>query len=215
MTLAEPTTTLTDYAMAVVSWASAAWLFRRAGGHVVRRTWVAGLALVGVAATLGGSLHGFAPVLSPDGRAALWRATYVVLGAANLLLLVGIAWALLPRRWRPPAVAAAAVHFVGFCVLLLRAMDFRLVIQDYALILLALTLLAAREARRDSPAARWLFVGVGVSAAGAVVQRSGFALHVHFNHNDLFHVLQTAGIWCYARAGAHLADRDQEAGTIL
>ena len=215
MTLAEPTTTLTDYAMAVVSWAGAFWLSRRAAGQVVRRTWVAGLVLVGVAATFGGSLHGFAPVLSADGKAALWRATYVTLGAANLLLLMGITWALLPPRWRPPAVAAALAHFVGFCVLLLRAMDFRLVIQDYAIILLALAVLAGREARRGSPAARWLAVGIGVSAAGAWVQRSGFALHVHFNHNDIFHVLQTAGLWCYARAGAHLQDRGQEAGTIL
>lgn len=208
MSLAEPTTTLTDYAMALVAWGSAAWLARRTRGQVARRTWVVGLALVGVASVLGGSLHGFAPVLSASGQAFLWRATYVALGAANLGFLVGIAWALLrPGRSRPAAVALFAVHFVVFCGLLMRAMDFGLVIQDYALILVALSVLAAREVRRGSPAGVWLFVGVGVSAAGAVVQRSGLALHVHFNHNDLFHVLQSLGLWCYARGGAFLEDR--------
>lgn len=208
MSLAEPTTTLTDYAMALVAWGSAAWLARRAEGHVARRTWVAGIALVGVASVLGGSLHGFAPVLSASAQAALWRATYVTLGAANLGLLVGIAWAMLrPGRARPVAVALFALHFAAFCWLLMRAMDFGLVIQDYALILVALSVLAVREVRRGSPAGVWLFVGVGVSAAGAVVQRSGLTLHVHFNHNDLFHVLQSLGLWCYARAGAFLEDR--------
>ena len=53
----------------------------------------------------------------------------------------------------------------------------------------------------------WLFAAIGLSALGGVVQRSGFAFHVHFNHNDIFHVLQSVGLWCYARAGALLEDR--------
>jgi hypothetical protein len=208
LTLAEPTTTLTDYAMALVGWASAAWLARRVRGHVSRRTWVAGLVLVGVAAVLGGSLHGFAPVLSEGGRALLWRATYVMVGAANLAFLTGIAWALFrPGRARPVAVGLFVVHFVVFCALLMRAMDFGLVIQDYAIMIAAFAGLAVREARRGSGAAFWLFAAIGLSALGGVVQRSGFAFHVHFNHNDIFHVLQSVGLWCYARGGALLEDR--------
>jgi hypothetical protein len=52
--------------------------------------------------------------------------------------------------------------------------------------------------------------GIGVSLAGALLQRAGLSLHRHFNHNDLFHVLQTIGIYFYYRAGALLeapADR--------
>lgn len=207
MTLAEPTTTLTDYAMALVGWASAAWLARRAQGHVSRRTWATGLVLVGVAAVLGGSLHGFAPVLSAGSKAALWRATYVMVGAANLAFLVGIAWAVFrPGKVRLAAVVLFAIHFVVFCALLMRAMDFALVIQDYAIVLAAFTVLAVHEWRRGSGAASWLAAAISVSALGAIVQRSGFAFHVHFNHNDIFHVLQSVGLWCYARAGALLTD---------
>jgi hypothetical protein len=207
LTLAEPTTTLTDYAMALVGWASAAWLARRARGHVARRTWVVGLVLVGVAAVLGGSLHGFAPVMSASSKALLWRATYVTVGAANLAFLVGIAWAVFrPGKVRPAAVVLCAIHFVVFCALLMRAMDFGLVIQDYAIMMAAFTALAVHEWRRGSGAAFWLGAAIGVSVLGAIVQRSGFAFHVHFNHNDIFHVLQSVGLWCYARAGALLAD---------
>jgi hypothetical protein len=207
LTLAEPTTTLTDYAMALVGWASATWLLRRAQGQLARRTWALGLVLVGVAAVLGGSLHGFAPVLSEGGKAALWRATYVMVGAANLAFLVGIAWALFRPGWaRPVAVAVFAVHFLVFCALLMRAMDFGLVIQDYAIMLAAFAVLAVHEARRGSGAAFWLFLAIGLSALGGVVQRSNFGFHVHFNHNDIFHVLQSIGLWCYARGGALLVD---------
>ena len=39
--------------------------------------------------------------------------------------------------------------------------------------------------------------GVVVSFAGAGVQMSGFALHQHFNHNDLYHVIQMFGLWLF------------------
>ena len=41
----------------------------------------------------------------------------------------------------------------------------------------------------------WLRVGLIVSAAGFVVQKSGWDLHKHFNHNDIYHVIQIAGFW--------------------
>lgn len=71
--------------------------------------------------------------------------------------------------------------------------------------LLLLALLALGGRRR--PGARSLLAGVLVGFAGALVQRSGFALHPHFNHNDLFHVVEMAGVWLYYRAAAALQDR--------
>jgi hypothetical protein len=40
--------------------------------------------------------------------------------------------------------------------------------------------------------------------AAALVQRSGFALHRHFNHNDLYHVVQMLGTWLLYRGGSEL-----------
>ena len=42
---------------------------------------------------------------------------------------------------------------------------------------------------------------VAVSLAGALVQASGIDLHPHFNHNDLFHVIEIGGLYCFYRAG--------------
>jgi len=36
----------------------------------------------------------------------------------------------------------------------------------------------------------WMLAGVAVSFLAGAVQASGFALHEHFNHNDLYHVVQ-------------------------
>ncbi|SVD02352.1 uncharacterized protein METZ01_LOCUS355206, partial [marine metagenome] len=37
-------------------------------------------------------------------------------------------------------------------------------------------------------------IGLIVSLAAAGVQRSGLTLHQHFNHNDLYHVVQMLGM---------------------
>jgi hypothetical protein len=49
--------------------------------------------------------------------------------------------------------------------------------------------------------------GVMVSFAAAGVQQSGFALHQHFNHNDLYHVIQMAGVYLLYRGGRLLRSR--------
>jgi len=43
---------------------------------------------------------------------------------------------------------------------------------------------------------KWIRRGLIVSAAGFVVQKSGFGFHQHFNHNDIYHVIQIVGFWC-------------------
>ena len=48
--------------------------------------------------------------------------------------------------------------------------------------------------------------GVAVSFAGAAAQMSGFALHRHFNHNDLYHVIQMLGLWLLFRGARGLEE---------
>jgi len=49
----------------------------------------------------------------------------------------------------------------------------------------------------------WMLAAAVVSALAAAVQASGFSLHQHFNHNDLYHVIQIAALWLFYR-GARL-----------
>jgi hypothetical protein len=75
----------------------------------------------------------------------------------------------------------------------------------YGLAIAAAALLHVLRLRRgDRPGATWILAGLGVSVAAALVQRSGFALHPHFNHNDLYHVVQMLGTWLLYRGGRDL-----------
>ena len=47
-----------------------------------------------------------------------------------------------------------------------------------------------RLLRSRDGASRWILGAVGISTLAAAVQASGYALHQHFNHNDLYHVIQ-------------------------
>jgi hypothetical protein len=52
-----------------------------------------------------------------------------------------------------------------------------------------------------------VLAGIGVSAAAAAVQFHGVALHEHLNHNDLYHLIQLAGMVLFFRGGKLLRDR--------
>jgi uncharacterized membrane protein len=49
-----------------------------------------------------------------------------------------------------------------------------------------------------------ILAGVAVSIVGALVQASGFRLHEHFNHNDLYHVIQVAALVLLYRGAKRL-----------
>jgi hypothetical protein len=86
--------------------------------------------------------------------------------------------------------------------------DFRFVIYDYVPAMLAVVILLALPGRHAPLAgAGWVAVGVAVSFAAAAVQRSGFSLHRHFNHNDIYHVIQMVGLYVLYRGGTQLRDR--------
>jgi hypothetical protein len=50
----------------------------------------------------------------------------------------------------------------------------------------------------------WLKWGIAISAAGFVIQKSGWDIHHNFNHNDLFHIIQIAGFWCFYEGARRL-----------
>ena len=46
--------------------------------------------------------------------------------------------------------------------------------------------------------------GIGVTLVGLGMQQSGWSLAEHFNHNDLDHVIQMAGLYCFYRGALAL-----------
>jgi hypothetical protein len=50
----------------------------------------------------------------------------------------------------------------------------------------------------------WLKWGIAISAVGFVIQKVGWDIHHHFNHNDIFHIIQIAGFWCFYEGARRL-----------
>lgn len=216
MRLAEPMTVLTDYVLAAEGFVLGVRLLVLAARERQRaaRLWGAAFVAVGVAALTGGTLHGFAPHLSAGAEAGLWLATYYAIGLANLFYLAGgVAAVVEPGPLRRGLEAAVLVRFVAYAAFLTAHRDFRYVLYDFGVTLAALIVLAMhpRVPRRGREG---LVFGVLASLAGAVVQRSGLALHPDFNHNDLFHVVQMVGLYFFYRAGRVLEDAPPAASLV-
>jgi hypothetical protein len=172
MTISEPMTLLTDYALAAVS----AWLgFRLVG---TSRFWALAFFALAAAALLGGTWHGF---LKSD---FLWTATTLCVGVASFGMVTGSALAVMRGWMLRGLIALAILKFAAYTIWMIGHDDFIWVIADTASALVIVGLLHLWRFNA------WMLAGVAVSILAGAVQASGLALHRHFNHNDLYHVIQ-------------------------
>ena len=204
--IAEPTTLLTDYALAgVTAWL--AWsLFRAREGQRARSLWALAFAALALAAALGGTWHGFAPAFAEIAVILVWKATLLCVGVASFGMLAGSAIAATAGNARKSLLAVAAAKLAVYSGWMVGHSEYIYVIMDTGTALALIAVLHLWSAARDR-AARWILAGVGVSVLAAGVQASGFALHRHFNHNDLYHVIQIVAMILLYAGARRLRDR--------
>jgi hypothetical protein len=192
MTISEPMTLATDYLLgAVTAWL--AWKLRGSAERA-RRWWMWAFAALALAAFLGGTWHGF---LQSD---LLWKATVLSVGLASFAMMAAAAFATLPRRARDALLWAASLKLIVYWWWMLGRDEFIFVVIDTAI---AFAVVAALHIWRWNG---WIVAGVAVCVAAALVQASGLALHAHFNHNDLYHVIQIAAMALLYRGARRLTD---------
>ena len=208
MTIAEPMTLLTDYLLAgVTGWLG--WLlFRAREGQAARSWWALAFAGLALAAVLGGTHHGFAPHLSESALFLLWKATLLAVGMASFAMLAGSTIAATSGRLRGALLALATAKLAVYTGWMVFHDEFIYVIADTGISMVAIAVLHGGSALRSGDrASLWVLGGVGVSVLAAGVQASGFTLHRHFNHNDLYHVVQIAAMALFYIGGRRLHDR--------
>jgi hypothetical protein len=194
MTISEPMTLATDYLLAGVTAWLALRLFKSGELQLARRWWAIAFTALALGAFLGGTWHGF---LQND---LLWKATVLAVGVASFGMVVGSAFATLPRLAHNLTVAAAILKLAAYSGWMLAHDEFIFVVIDTGI---AFAVVAALHFYRFNG---WMLTGVALSVAGALVQASGFALHEHFNHNDLYHVIQIAATALLYRGARVLRD---------
>ncbi|HEY0159312.1 MAG TPA: hypothetical protein VGF28_18645 [Thermoanaerobaculia bacterium] len=177
MSIQEPVTLATDYLLAIAGAVFAAKLWR------TQRMWALAFAFTALGSFLGGTYHGL--LHSPE----LWKGVVFSIGIASFFLLAGSGRAF---------AVIATIKLVAYCSWMIAHDGFEWVIADYGITLLLVGIAALL--RRDGSSS-WIWGSIALSVVGALVQRSGFALHRHFNHNDLYHVIQLAALWLLYRGG--------------
>ena len=151
------------------------------------RYWALAFLALALAAFLGGTWHG---LLRSD---LLWKATLLAVGVASFGMVAGSAQRATRGLVRSGLTIFAALKLLVYASWMLFHNDFIWVIADTGS---ALAIVGALHLWRFNG---WMLAGVGASLAAALVQASGFALHRHFNHNDLYHVVQIAAMLLFYR----------------
>ena len=156
-----------------------------------------------VAAFAGGTYHGFLPWLPQGISGPLWKATLLAIGFGSFAATVATAQSQLGSRWVRPLRAMAGIKVGAYSVVVLSTDAFLVAIVDYSV---AFGFVAAAYGfawiRRGEAPAAWAVAGVATSFAAAGIQALGIAPHAQFNHNDLYHVVQMAGMWLLYRGAS-------------
>lgn len=197
MTLYEPATLITDYLLAALTLALG-WRLRRGEPPLARRWFARTLLLSALSAFVGGSYHGLAPNFAADIAAIWWRAVLIVLSFVSAALALSWMHEIAPpihHRWVRLVIVLKLVVFVMIALI---KPAFLIAIADYGIALMA-WLVAALLLRR--PWRGWMLTAIGLSAAAAAIKQLRFSPSPHFNHNDLFHVVQGVAFIAFYRAG--------------
>ena len=173
----DPIALVSDSALGVAALFFAIRLWR------VHRMWALAFFFTAAGSFFGGMHHGYAPLMTPIATLVLWKATVFSVGIASFFLLAG--------SHRRMAIFAV-VKLIVYMSWMISHNDFMYVIADYALTLLLVGIVVRT---------RWVIASIVVSVIAALVQQSRFALHRHFNHNDLYHVIQLIALWLLYRGG--------------
>jgi MFS family permease len=202
MTLHEPATFCTDLVLAALGACFAVWLRKEEPVSSAKGWWVSSLALMSISALAGGFYHGFAPEF-PELEPWWWRVVlWIICGlgfAMGMSLLHELKSPGLPV-WRVLLVA----KFIAFATAAFFKPAFLVAMADYGSAMIA-WLIAAISVR-----ASWrrpMLAGLGLSMLAGFVQQAQWRLHAHFNHNDLFHLIQALALVAFYQAGRRLRPR--------
>jgi hypothetical protein len=183
MTIHEPMTLATDYLLTITAVVFAIRLWR------TNRQWALAFLFTAAGSFCGGTYHGFGPVMGVLAAIVLWKLTVFSIGLASFFLVLGSGRHLL---------LVALVKLIVYMSWMTVHSEFVWVVIDYGI---ALLLVGVMQLVRRGPSTPWVIGSIVVSVIGALVQMSRLSLHEHFNHNDLYHVIQLVALWLLYRGG--------------
>lgn len=207
--LYEPTTAITDLMVAVLAVYIARELHAWHNIRLMNVHWHLGWAFwsLSFGALMGAISHGLGPHFSENTQALIWKLTVLPIGFTSVFFLMGTLHhtiAFDSARWLywVPVLFLAAYLFT-----IMKDDSFNNVVKFYGPVMgFVLAVMLYSHFGLGSPGAGQAALGLIITFAAAGVQVSGFSIHQHFNHNDLFHVIQMAGMYFIYRGSLELLD---------
>ena len=200
----EPDVTLTDFALALECAVFCVLLLRLRPGHAsLRAWWVLFFATVGLAALIGGTVHGFLP-----GNRVLWIATMLTLGVTSLSAWF-IGSLLMRMKWLRPVAVVLLGLYAGIVLFVNRAFIVAIAMYLPATVFLLLAMVARYATSRER-AVGFGLAGLVLTFVAAAVQQLKVGVHpVYFNHNALYHLIQFVALWLIFVAARRVSQAEQ------
>lgn len=208
--LHEPAVALTDFGLAIEG-IVLAWMLARSTPRSTLRCWFIHFFIsVGIAAALGGTVHGFLPDESTVTYAVLWRATLLSIGYTALAAAMAGAH-LLHKSALIKVVRAVAGSGVGVyaIIVIFISQEFRNAIFAYVPCTMFLLVAFVTVWSRSRSGAALLGVsGMLLTFVAAGVQQSSIALPaIHLDHNAIYHIIQAFAFLVIFVAAKELAQK--------
>lgn len=197
----EPAVSITDYAIAVESGILATLTWRKPR-HACRVWFEVFFASVGLAAALGGTVHGFVADQRTVANAVMWRATLIAIGVVALAAAMagaGSGWGRIVRR------SVAGIGVTGFAIYCVAVVFFTqeylvaIVVYLPATMFLLISFVAACVRARTAWQQRIRLLsgaaGMLLTFIAAGVQQSDLEIRaLYLDHNAIYHVIQAGAL---------------------
>jgi hypothetical protein len=206
--MTEPDVALTDYGLAIECAVFAFLLYDGNRNTPLRLWFILFFASTGVAALLGGTVHGFFPDAGSAGYRLLWPSTLIAVGVtATAAWMIGARLGFSGKTAAYIRVFAVCDLAVYSLLVLFFTRSFALVVINYlppaVFLLIVFFKLYRQEKTADLLAGVY---GLLLTFVAAGVQAGGFTVHpVYLSHNALYHVIQAVALFLIFRAARSLS----------
>ena len=208
--ITEPMTVATNVLIAAVAFVLTLRLGYYASAEGLKAAGAMAGALMGTAfaSVLGAISHGIDPLVDRALRRRMWRAAVHAMTLIGVGSIMCVAFFAARGQVRTAILVFAGLKFLWYNVAIARKPEFRVAAADYGGALAILFVGAVYAVIRWSePGAPWLIAAILVTFVASVMQARRVGFHRHFNHNDLFHVIQLVALYLFYRGGLLLVDR--------
>jgi len=200
----EPTTAITDFIIFGLG-AGFGFLSLPDSTSLFQLLWAFAFFSVGMGGLLGGITHGIGPKISENAKRIIWQLTLIFVGLTGLLLgMSGVVY-FVPKSITTWFIGGAGVIFILYIFWIVEHDTFHAAVKFYLpLMLIALIGFGVMAFSYQYTGALLIVMGLIVSLAASAVQMMKISFHQHFNHNDLFHVIQMVGMVLLYRGGMEM-----------